>query len=87
MITTTVSKRATKFADQAMTLAKTSPMLFRHGCVCVVNGKVISTGVNNYRTHCCSGMIDSCSCHAEMDAVRKIIKGTKGTPAKVAKTF
>ena len=87
MYSSTISKGSTKFINQALTIAQSSSMLFRHGCVCVANGKVISTGVNNYRTRCNTGLIDSCSCHAEMDAVRKIIKGTKGTPAKVATAF
>ena len=78
----TVSKREQKFIDLAYDQSQGSKMLFRHGCVCVMNGKVVSTGVNNYRTHCRSGLIDGCSCHAEMDALRKLlikVSSAKGT--------
>lgn len=68
-----ISKNDQKFIDIAYNQAITSEMLFKHGSVCVMNGKVVSTGVNNYRTQCKTGLIDNCSCHAEMDAIRKIL--------------
>lgn len=71
-----ISKRDHTFAELALNVAQQSEMLFRHGCVCTINGKVVSTGCNNYRTQSKTGLIDSCSCHAEMDALRKFL--TKG---------
>ena len=68
-----ISKRDQQFAQIALNLAQESKMLFRHGCVCTINGKIVATGVNNYRTQSRTGLIDSCSCHAEMDALRKFI--------------
>tara|TARA_B100000212_G_C27234042_1_gene472881 strand:+ start:274 stop:504 length:231 start_codon:yes stop_codon:yes gene_type:complete len=68
-----ISKNDMKFSDIAYNHAMSSEMLFKHGCVCVMNGKIISKGQNNYRTQCKSGLIDSCSTHAEMDALRKIL--------------
>ncbi len=68
-----ISKREQKFIDEAYDQAQNSKMLCRHGCVCVINGKIVSSGYNNYRTHSCTKLIDGCSCHAEMDAIRKIL--------------
>ena len=73
MTNNNISKHDQKFIDIAYNEAINSEMLFKHGSVCVMNGKVVSTRVNNYRTQCKTGLIDSCSCHAEMDAIRKIL--------------
>ena len=71
--TMNISKRDEHFANIAYNTATNSEMLFQHGCVCVMNGKVVSTGYNNYRTQCRTGLVDSCSTHAEMDAIRKLL--------------
>ncbi len=43
----------------------------RHGCVAVTNGKVRGRGYNSGRTQSCDGFIqNTCSCHAEMAALR-----------------
>ena len=68
-----ISKNEQRFINLAYQESQHSKMLSRHGCVCVINGKVVSKGYNNYRTHCSSGLIDGCSCHAEMDALRKLL--------------
>tara|TARA_A100001035_G_C27660039_1_gene443329 strand:+ start:461 stop:694 length:234 start_codon:yes stop_codon:yes gene_type:complete len=73
MINTDISKKDQSFIDMAYNHALKSDMLFQHGCVCTINGKVVSMGYNNYRTRCRTGLVDSCSTHAEMDAIRKLL--------------
>lgn len=53
--------------------AKKSTLLSQHGCVAVVNGKIMAKGHNSIRTQSIDGfMSNSCSCHAEMDALRNL---------------
>ena len=49
-------------------------MNYQHGCVITRGRKVISRGHTNYRTRCGDGLISdtSCSCHAEVDAIRRM---------------
>ena len=50
----------------------------RHGCIAVLNGKVISHGVNNQRCFSSDGLIkETWCCHAEVDAIRKLCYATK----------
>jgi len=51
--------------------AKKSKLLSRHGCVAVVNGKILGRGHNSDRTQSRDGFIcNTCSCHAEIAAMR-----------------
>uniref|UniRef100_A0A6C0KIX2 CMP/dCMP-type deaminase domain-containing protein n=1 Tax=viral metagenome TaxID=1070528 RepID=A0A6C0KIX2_9ZZZZ len=54
--------------------AKKSNMLFKHGCVATYGGHIIASGYNthkNYSSH--DNFVENqCSCHAEMDVLRKI---------------
>jgi|ETNvirenome_6_85_1030632.scaffolds.fasta_scaffold60900_3 deoxycytidylate deaminase len=61
-----------------------SLMLMRHGCVVANGNKIVATGYNSYRTRFGDNFInESCSCHAEMDALRKVIRyRTKGCSSK-----
>ena len=69
-----LSKRDQRFIDLAYNESFKSKLLMRHGCVAVVNGKIVATGVNNYRTKCTrTHLVDGCSTHAEMDALRKLM--------------
>ena len=69
-----------------------SEMNFQHGCVITRGRKVVGRGHNNYyRTRCSERMISntSCSCHAEVDAIRRMYisrtrKQGKTRTAKVA---
>jgi tRNA(Arg) A34 adenosine deaminase TadA len=66
--------------SKAIEVARGSPMLMRHGCIVARGNKVISSGFNHYRGRFGDGwlggretcMVGSCSCHAEMTALRKI---------------
>lgn len=63
-----------KFANVASQEAHKSTMSSHHGCVAVRGGKIIARGHNNYRTYSNDGMIKGCSCHAEIDVLRKCMK-------------
>lgn len=53
--------------------ARKSSLQSRHGCVAVVNGKIIGRGHNSPRTQSCDGFIqNTCSCHAEIAALRDV---------------
>ncbi len=55
--------------------AKRSLLPMKHGCVAVSGGKIVARGYNSYRTYSKDGFIhDACSCHAEVDVIRKCIK-------------
>lgn len=88
----TISKNDLKFLNAAKMESKRSPVAMQHGCVAVVNGKIMARGHNHYRTYSKDGFIgNSCTCHAEMAALRNMnklcmAKGAKGAKgAKVAK--
>ena len=64
-----------KHMQVAVEEAYKSNVLYKHGCVAVVSGKVVARGYNKYRTFSKDGLInDNCSCHAEIDVLRKCRK-------------
>ena len=64
-----------RYTNIALDEAHKSHVTFRHGCVAVASGKVVARGCNNYRTFSKDGLIgSSCSCHAEIDVLRKCLK-------------
>ena len=68
-----ISMRDRAFASMAAAYAEKSTMLMRHGCVAVANGRVISQGYNHERSYSSDGFIhNTCSCHAEIHALRQI---------------
>ena len=72
-----ISSSDLKFLEQAKEESYRSPVSMKHGCVAVVNGRVLATGHNNYRTSSRDGFIcNSCTCHAEMAALRNLNKRT-----------
>ena len=73
-----VSIRDERFNSEACSVAMDSQMLQRHGCVAVVNGKIMGRGCNNYRNYSKDGMLTNCcSCHAEIAATRSAFKNAK----------
>tara|TARA_X000000368_G_scaffold419090_1_gene422333 strand:- start:1366 stop:1617 length:252 start_codon:yes stop_codon:yes gene_type:complete len=73
-----VSVRDEHFISAACDVAMKSDMLQRHGCVAVVNGKIVGSGCNNYRNYSKDGIISQCcSCHAEIAATRSAMKLSK----------
>jgi tRNA(Arg) A34 adenosine deaminase TadA len=72
-----ISSSDFKFLEAARCESFRSPVSMKHGCVAVVNGRIMATGHNNYRTSSKDGFIcNSCTCHAEMDALRNMNKRT-----------
>ena len=61
-----------------------SPVCMKHGCVAVINGRVVASGYNHYRTYSSDGYIkNSCTCHAEMDTLRELNKRSLSGKRKV----
>lgn len=53
--------------------SKKSNLQSRHGCIAVINGKIMGRGHNSPRTHSNDGFIrNTCSCHAEIAALRNL---------------
>ena len=70
-----ISNKDRKFMNRAMEQAKLSPCLMRHGCVAVMNGRIVGKGYNHYRTNSKDGFIHNCmTCHAEIAALRAVHK-------------
>ena len=83
MTTTMISLLDQKFLSLAAHEASKSKVLMRHGCVAVVNGKVLSKGYNNYRTQSKDQFLkDTCSCHAEVDTIRHLYNTYTNTYGK-----
>jgi len=66
------SQKDERYASLAFSEALKSSMLMKHGCIAVVNGKIVARGHNHYRTYSKDRFIcNCCSCHAEVDVLRK----------------
>jgi len=66
-----ITKKDYEFASKAYEYASLSPMMMQHGCVLVHNSRVISGGYNHYYAPSMERK-SYCSCHAEMDALRRL---------------
>jgi tRNA(Arg) A34 adenosine deaminase TadA len=76
-----MSNRDHRFMQMAIYEATHSPILMRHGCVAVINGKIIARGFNTDRCHSRDGLLKhSWCCHAEIDVLRKLIRALSGSP-------
>ena len=63
------------YINHAAHEAKKSTLLSQHGCVAVVNGKILGRGHNSSRTQSQDGFIcNTCSCHAEVAALRNLYR-------------
>ena len=72
---TQYSNNDAKYVSLAVNEAEKSSLRAKTGCVAVVSGKVMARGYNTYRTFSKDGLIkQTCSCHAEIDVLRKISK-------------
>lgn len=68
-----ISLSAQTFLCYAAHEASKSTLQSRHGCVAVVNGRIMGRGHNTLRTHSGDGFIqNTCSCHAEIAALRDL---------------
>lgn len=71
----TISRKDIEFISVAVNEGMKSTVLMRHGCVAVMNGKIIGKGYNNYRNRTYDGFVNNenqCTCHAEMAALRNV---------------
>lgn len=69
------SAKDARYISAAAYEATKSEVQARLGCIAVVSGKIIARGYNHYRTYSKDGLIGmSCSCHAEIDVLRKCLK-------------
>ena len=72
-----LSIEAAKYINLAREESLKSPVFMKHGCIAVINGRVMARGHNHYRTYSNDGYINnSCTCHAEMDTLRSLNKRT-----------
>ena len=76
MNTVECSNNDIKYIEIAAGEATKSIENYRHGCVAVSSGKIIAKGHNHNRTVSQDGLISNkvCSCHAEIDVLRKCLK-------------
>ena len=78
-----VSATDQSFLSQAANEAEKSKLLSQHGCVAVANGKIVGRGHNSSRTQSQDGFIcNTCSCHAEIAALREVHKHSSNTHGK-----
>ena len=71
--TQSISQNDIRFIMEAGFEARKSDVLMQHGCVAVVNGKILGRGHNNYRTFSKDNFIqNACTCHAEIAALRNL---------------
>jgi len=67
-----LSRSDETFINIASNEAEKSSLLMKHGCVVVKNGKIVGRGYNSPRSTSRDNFIsNSCSCHAEMAALRQ----------------
>ena len=70
-----ISNKDFNYINVAIEASTKSTMLMRHGCVVVENNKIVGTGYNSYRTRFGDRFVnETCSCHAEMHALRETMK-------------
>jgi len=70
-----ISNKDHRFASIALEEASKSTLLMQHGCIAVLNGKVIAKGCNNIRSHSKDGLLHfrkCCSAHAEIHVLHKL---------------
>ena len=83
-----LSKSDQTFLSLATLEASKSTQQQRHGCVAVTSGKVRGRGYNSGRTRSYDGFINNtCSCHAEMAALRDMWHSISTTGASLKGSY
>jgi deoxycytidylate deaminase len=78
-----MSKKDNRFMRMACSIGLESTINIRHGCVAVLNGKVVAQGFNNERCFSSDGLIrETWCCHAEIDTIRKLLYSVIGIKTK-----
>lgn len=82
-----LSNKQSRLFDHCLDEAKESHLLFRHGCVATYGGKVIAKGCNTYKNYSSRDMFldKCCSCHAEINVLRKIYNANRYNKRKLNK--
>lgn len=81
------NKQQNLYAD-SLNEAEKSNMLFKHGCTATYGGKVIARGYNTHKYSKNDIFIENqCSCHAEMNVLRKIYNIRKNNVRKLNRTM
>lgn len=72
----TLSSTHYKWFEYAGVIAMESNLLFKLGCVATYGGKMIACGCNNHNNYSKHDKMCefSCSCHAEINVIRKCLK-------------
>ena len=74
-----ITKKDIPHILSAIQMCSKSNMLQNHGCVVAVGSKPIATGYNHYRSTFSDGFVkNTCSCHAEIHALRNAVKSVGG---------
>lgn len=83
-----LSRSDQQFLSLASLEASKSIQQHRHGAVAVINGKVRGRGCNSGRTQSYDGFINNtCSCHAEMAALRDMWHSISTTGASLKGSY
>ena len=71
-----ISSTHHKWFEYAGSISLESNLLFKVGCVATHGGKMIASGCNNYNNYSRHDNLCqfSCSCHAEINVIRKCLK-------------
>lgn len=82
-----LSNKNDKIFAQCLNQAELSNLLFRHGCIATCGGKIIAKGCNTYKNYSSRDMFlnNCCSCHAEINVLRKIYHNKKQKSWKLNK--
>ena len=65
-----------------------SKLMSKHGCIAVVNGKIMGRGHNSSRTQSSDGFINNvCSCHAEVATLRNMFHSCTNQYGKHSKNI
>jgi tRNA(Arg) A34 adenosine deaminase TadA len=69
-----LSNKKERMYQRSLQEAEKSDMLFRHGCVATYGGKIIASGFNCHKVRNHSDLSEyvQCSCHAEINVLKKI---------------
>lgn len=83
-----MSKKNDTIFQKCMLEAEKSNLLFKHGCVATYGGKIIASGCNTHKSYSNDCFIkDQCSCHAEINVLRKIYNNYKHKDRKLKKVM
>lgn len=69
-----LSTKKDKILSQCLSLATDSDMLFQHGCIATLGGKIVARGNNTNKNYTKNDTFlkNRCTCHAEVNVLRQI---------------